>query len=67
MDKKRKYIIISNSFLFNIEKKVCEKMEEGYIPYGDLTVITDDNNSHTMFKYCQPMILKEENEQNTTN
>ena len=66
MEKVEKYIIVSNSYASNITKEVSEKMNEGYTPYGNL-IVTIESGGYSGFWYCQPMILKEENEKNTTN
>lgn len=56
--KKHKYIIEESLYTENLEERVSEMMNDGYVPHGSMIMGKKSGDTNTSF--FQPMILKEE-------
>lgn len=53
------YEIVEDSNLMIFEKKVSQRLLDGWLPIGGVAVYTDSNNYPV---YCQAMLKPEDNE-----
>lgn len=59
MDKQKKYIIIEERGVIALSNRVCELIEDGYIPYGSMAVTSLGSGGYPP-SFCQPMMLEDE-------
>ena len=54
----KKYIIIEERGVIALSNKVCELIEDGYYPFGNMIVTSLGDGSFPP-SFCQPMMLNE--------
>lgn len=55
----KQYIILHNDGIIGLENEVNEKIEEGYLPFGDMTISTHGDLHTGNPIFCQPMFYSE--------